>query len=275
MKTVKDQKLTQSTLGDIVCCPGGLEIKGQKIKGEIEQTLTWREKMLKLGMKGFVSYQDGVPRGFIEYMPAQTAPFPIEASGSAVLMCYHWVLKNKVDEEEHLAQEKRLIQLVIEEAKDRFSGIATLGWDHPTHFPIRLLEELGFQQLERYDYIALMWLLLKEKVPRPKMAPPRFKPQDLSSKGLLAVEFAWSSRCPYSIHNVARLEQIICEIPGKERIRTFLHRIDTHNEAIRWSISPWDWAWLFLNGGKVLIHEFPEPDEVKRLIEEKISKLQP
>ncbi len=274
MKTVKDQKLTQSTLGDIVCCPGGLETKGQKINGEIEQALTWREEMLKLGMNGFVSYQDGVPRGFIEYMPAETAPFPIEASGSAVLMCYYWVLKDKGDEKEHLAQEKRLIQLVIEEAEDRFSGIATLGWNHPTHFPIRLLEELGFQQLARYDYIVLMWLPLKKKVPRPKMAPLRFKPQDLSSKGLLAVELAWSSRCPYSIHHAFSLEQTIDEIPCKARIRTFLHRIDTRNEAIRWSISPWDWAWLFLNGGKVPIHEFPEPDELKRLIEEKISKLQ-
>ena len=122
-------------------------------------------------------------RGFIEYMPAETAPFPIIAPGAAVLMCYHWIPADRNHEEEHSVQEQRLVQRVIEEAKDRFSGIATLGWDNPVHFPIPWLEALGFQRLKKHDYIALMWLPLKEDTPRPKMTPPRFRPQDLSSRG--------------------------------------------------------------------------------------------
>jgi len=270
MKTIEERELTASNLNRIVCCPGGMEIKGQGLKGEIGRTITWREE--RLGMQGFVSYETGVARGFIEYMPAETAPFPIIAPGAAVLMCYHWIPEDRSDEEEHSVKEKRLIQLVIEKAKVRFSGIATLGWDNPLHFPIQWLEELGFQQLERHDHIALMWLPLKEGTPRQRMAPARFRPQDLSSEGLLALESASSSRCPYSIHNTARLNQIIEESPDKGRIRHFAHRIDTHEDAVRWSVPPWDWAWLFLNGEKVALHEL-KSDDLQQLIQGRISQL--
>jgi len=271
---MEDRRLTAENVKDIICCPGGLEVEGQKFKGEIGRTVLWREEMLKLGMKGFISYQGSLARGFIEYMPAEAAPFPIEAPGAAVLMCYHWIPADESDEEEHLAQERRLIELVREEAKGEFTGLATLGWDHPTHFPIAMLAELGFQQVERTDYIALMWLPLEEGAPQPRLAPARFKPQDLSSQGLLAIDHAWSSRCPYSIHHAARLKEAIAAIPEQDRalIRHFPHLIDTREEALRWSRSPWDWDWLFLNGEEVAIHEL-KGEELQGLIAEKIGKL--
>ena len=274
MDGVGDRLLTVENVKEIVCCPGGLEVEGQKFKGEIGRTVTWRKEMLKLGMRGFISYRDGLARGFVEYMPAETAPFPIEAPGVAVLMCYHWISANEGDEEEHLAQEKRLIKLVIEEAKGKFTGLATLGWDHPIHFPIAMLEELGFQQVERTDYIALMWLPLKEGAPRPRMAPAQFEPRELSSQGILAIESAWSSRCPYSIHHATRIEEAIAGIPKEERgrISHFPHLIDTHKDALRWSRSPWDWDWLFLNGEEVAIHEL-KGEELQGLIAEKIGEL--
>jgi len=271
MKTIEDRELTAATLNRIVCSPGGREIEGQDLKGEIGRTIAWREGMLTLGMQGFVSYENGVVRGFIEYMPSGTAPFPIIAPGAAVLMCYHWIPEGK-NEEEHAVQEKRLIRLMIERVEGRCSGIATLGWDNPVHFPIQWLEELGFQQLESDGHIALMWLPLREAIPGPTMAAPRFRPRDLSAEGLLAIDSASSSRCPYSIHNAARLERIIEESPGTDRIRHFAHRIDTHEDAVRWSISPWDWAWLFLNGEKIALHEL-KSEELQQLIAGKISQL--
>lgn len=217
MNKVEDLRLSAENTKDIVCCPGGLEVKGRKFKGDLGRTVIWREKMLRLGMRGFVSYQDGLARGFIEFMPAETAPFPIEAPGAAVLMCYHWIPTNESDAGEHLAHERRLIELVIAEATGKFTGLATLGWDHPTHFPIAMLEELGFRQVERTDYIALMWLPFREGAARPRLAPARFELQDLSSQGLLAIESAWSSRCPYSIHHAACLKEAIVRIPTENR----------------------------------------------------------
>ena len=267
------QPLTEETVREIPCCPGGLEVSGKRFKGDLGLTVHWREEMLRLGMRGFVSYQDGLARGFVEYMPADTAPFPIQAPGAAVLMCYHWIPADESDEEEHLAQKRRLIGLVIAAAKQEFTGLATLGWDHPTHFPITMLAELGFQQVERTDYIALMWLPF-QKAPKPRLAPAGFKPRDLSSQGLLAIESAWSSRCPYSIHHAARLKEAIAALAEQDRelIRHFPRRIDTREEALRWSRSPWDWDWLFLNGEEVAIHELPG-EELQRLIVEKIGEL--
>ncbi len=82
MKRIKDRPLTEDNVNDIICCPGGREIKGKNLEGRIERTIAWRMKMIKLGMSGFVSYQDGLARGSIEYMPAETAPFPIQAPGA-------------------------------------------------------------------------------------------------------------------------------------------------------------------------------------------------
>ena len=141
MDKVANRSLTEENVAQINCCPGGLEVQGKGLKGDLRRTITWRRDMLRQGMTGIVSYHDGVPRGFAEYMPAETAPFPIEAPGAVVLMCYHWEPIAKEDQEEHLAQEKRLVKLVETEARESFTGLATLGWDNPVHFPIQMLEE--------------------------------------------------------------------------------------------------------------------------------------
>ncbi len=168
-------------------------------------------------------------------------------------MCYHWKTEKENNEEEHLAQEKRLIDLVVEETKDEFAGIATLGWDNPTHFPISFLEEIGFQELERTDYLALMWLPFEEEATPPEIPPSQFEPQDFSSQELLTVESASSNRCPYSIHETTRLTRVIHNLPQEYRtqIRHFSHLIDTHQDALTYSLSPWDWAGRFLTERKL------------------------
>ncbi len=274
VSVLDDQRLTEENVGEIICCPGGLELAGKVFHGDLSAVLTWRREMLRLGMQGFVSYQDGVARGFVEYMPAEVAPFPIEARGATVLMCYHWVPAVQEDELDHLAQEKRLVHKVIEEAAERFSGLATLGWDNPVHFPIPLLTELGFRVLERDESIALMWLPLRRRAPRPRLAPATFVPQDLSSQGLLAIESAWSSRCPYSIHNATKLEQALAGLPEEAtvRIRHLPHRVDTHAEAVRWAIRPWNWEWAFANGEEIPIFRI-KMEELQDLVAEKLAKL--
>lgn len=274
MSVLDDQRLTEENVGEIICCPGGLELAGKVFHGDLSTVLTWRREMLRLGMQGFVSYQDGVARGFVEYMPAEVAPFPIEARGATVLMCYHWVPAVQEDELDHLAQEKRLVHKVIEEAAERFSGLATLGWDNPVHFPIPFLQELGFEVVERTDYVALMWRPFTAGAARPRLAPATFVPQDLSSQGLLAIESAWSSRCPYSIHNATKLEQALAGLSEEAtvRIRHLPHRVDTHAEAVRWAIRPWNWEWAFANGEKIPLHRL-KVGELQELIASKATRL--
>lgn len=257
-------RLTEDNFTDIICCPGGLEVKDKEFRGELYKTIEWRKEMLKRGMRGFVAYKDGTARGFIEYMPAEVAPFPIEAPGSAVLMCYHYAAEK---EEEHLPIEVEMIERVLDDTRNSYDGLVTLGWENPVHFPIDLLEEIGFETVEQDEYISLMWYDFGKGGTEPKMLCSDYTPKDLSNRGKISVELGYSSRCPYSIHNRATMDEVISEL-DTDNIDYIIHRIDTKEEAIRWAISSWNWDWLFINGKEV-----PGYKMRKEELKEKILKV--
>lgn len=271
MKGIQDIRLTENNVKDIICCPGGLEVKEKKFKGDITKTLSWRHDMIEKGMTGFVSYVGDFPRGFVEYMPAEKSPFPIERPGAVVLMCYHWASRDD-HEDEHLSQEKRLLDLVIEDVEDIYTGIATLGWDNQVHYPIEFLRDLGFQEVEKNDITSLMWLPFSNNTDEPVMAKNRYEITDLSLEGKLSIEAAYSSRCPYSIHNAARLKEVVKEIDDK-RIELSVYHIDTHEESIKYYVSPWNWEWLYLNGEEATYFQTTS-QELKRTILEKLDSLE-
>ncbi len=243
--------LTESTVGDVVCLPGGLELAGKQMLGDIEQVAVWRKRMIARGLRGVVAYVDGKSRGFAEFIPAEEAPAPILAPGAAVLLCYHWA-GTDVDDPEHLVQEKELVRASLEAARDEgFSGMATLGWDHPSHFPIPLLLELGFREITRDGTIALLWYPFRNGLPVPRLAEARYVPQDLSEQGMLAVETAYSTRCPYCIRHITRLRGVTDRHPDRARIRLAVYPIDTHEQAMAVRASPCDWWWTRFNGQEV------------------------
>jgi hypothetical protein len=116
------KQLGVGTLSDVACCPGGLELKGRTFRGNLEQAAEWHCRMIEVGMRGVVAYMGDEPRGFAEYMPAEVAPVPIEASDAAILMCYHWV-GMKAEDPEHLTRERKLIERVIEETRPHYSDL--------------------------------------------------------------------------------------------------------------------------------------------------------
>ncbi|MGM0405966.1 MAG: hypothetical protein ACQEQM_07495, partial [Thermoplasmatota archaeon] len=140
---IQDIRLTDQNVQDIICCPGGKELEGKSLTGYIQKALSWRMDMIDEGMTGFVSYKVDEPFGFIEYIPAESAPFPVHAPDDVFLMCYHWV-----GDGEHLKEERRLISLVIEDVMDRYTGISAFAWNHSTHFPQSLLKTFGFEVVE-------------------------------------------------------------------------------------------------------------------------------
>lgn len=244
------------SLLDVACCPGGLELKGKTFRGDLAQTIEWRRQMIDAGMRGVVAYDADVPRGFAEYMPAEAAPVPVEAPGAAVLMCYHWAGTDAQDPE-HLARERELVELVIEETRHGFKALVTQGWDAPSHFPIPFLEEMGFREVARHDAIALMWYPYEMGLPDPILAPAMHTPQDLSSDGLLAIDAAFSARCPYSISSEAHLKETVSVHPFKDQVRLTLHRIDTREDAFAYAVPPFDWGWVYLNGEEISLFELP------------------
>lgn len=235
--------LDTSTLGDLVCGPGGLKLDGKVLLGDLSEVARWHRERLTEGMRGLVAYRDGMPRGFVEIAPAEVAPLPIEAPGAAVLLCFHWAGTDP-DDPDHLEQERRMLEAAIAEARRHYTGLAALGWNHPTHYPIPLLTALGFRELERHEPIALLWLAFRKSGPLPRLGPARFSPRDLRRDGLVAVDAAWSSRCLYSLHFADRIS-----------LRTY--RIDTRDEAFRLAVSPWDWGWIYVNGTAINPFAFP------------------
>jgi hypothetical protein len=243
-------RLDQNTIGDVVCLPGGLELAGKTFLGDLAPVAEWHRRQLREGMRGFVAHADGRARGFVEFMPAEAAPFPIDAPGACVLLCFHWA-GTEPEDPAHLAQERRMLEAVIADARREFTGLAALGWNHPTHYPLALLTALGFREIVREEPIALVWLPFRDNARVPSLAPARFRPRDLSRDGRLAIDAAWSSRCPYSVSFAERLRAAIVCQKDRERISLREQRIDTHEEAFEHAASPWDWGWVYLNGRSV------------------------
>ncbi len=264
------EPLTSKNLDNIICCPGGVEVEGKSFCGDISRTLRWREEMFKLGMEGYLIY-DGETVGFLEYMPAETAPYPIDAPGSAVIMCFHYKSPESAKDVEHHDMEKHLLRSAVKKIKSNFNGVAALAWDHPVHFPVDMFREIGFSEVRSQDYIYLMWYSFDSDVEEPKMIGPNFEPSDTSEEKRLSVECGYSNRCPYSIHDYNKVKRAILELDD-EQVVFKEYRLDTREEAIEFSKEPWTWDWLFLNGDEI-DHMRKNKEELKAIIVEKLEEI--
>jgi hypothetical protein len=252
---VEYRPLDEANLTDLVCCPGGLELAGTEFTGRLDRVTEWHRERLREGMRGLIAYAEGEPRGFVEVTPADMAPFPIEAPGACVLLCFHWA-GTEPEDPQHLAEERRMIEAAIVDARREFAGMAALGWNHPTHYPIALFLELGFREIARDEPIALLWLPFRQEAPAPALARPRFRPRDLRGRGLLAIDQAWSARCPYSVHFAERMRAVVAAHRDRGRVDLRQYRIDTRDEAFRLAASPWDWGWTYLNGDEISLFQY-------------------
>jgi len=268
------KELTHENIEDVICCPGGAEVRQKDFCCDISPVLEWKEDMLESGMEGLVLYQEGEPIGFAEYMPVENAPYPIEGDDIAVIMCFHWYSNQERDEDEHHTTEKYILKAVIEEIRSGFKGATTLAWDHPVHFPIDMFEELGFSEIDSEEYISLMWLPLDKEAERPSIIGPNFEPSDMSNSGKLSVECGYSRRCPYSLHDYHKVKTIISDMDtDDDRIVFKAYKIDTRKDAINISKSPWTWDWLFLNGREV-DHMKKDKNELNKMIIQELENLE-
>lgn len=263
--------LDEENVKDVLCCPGGLEVKDGEFLGDISKTLLWRKDMIEKGMKGFIVYEKGVSKGFIEYMPAESAPYPIEAQGSAVIMCFHWATIGDSDESVHHKNEERLIEHLINRTKNRFSGLCVLAWDHPVHFTIDMFDKFGFEEVKKEDYILLMHLPFEGTHEEPFLLGPNIEPRDQSDENRLALDLGYSNRCPYSIHNKSKVEKAVEEM-NERKIDLETYRIDTRKEAIEFSVRSWNWDWCFING-EPFDHYKMELEEIKRELRDRSRQL--
>ena len=263
------KRMTSENIADVICCPGGLEVRHTDFCCDISLALRWRKEMLKYGMEGLILYQKGEPTGFIEYMPIENAPYPLKGVNLAVIMCFHWA--SQEDDDEHHQIESKLLERAIKEMRNDFEGAAALAWDHPVHFPIKMFEDVGFSEVSSQDYISLMWIPFDSTGKKPELLGPNFEPEDLSEEGELAVELGYSNRCPYSINDHEKMKDAVRELED-DRIVFRPHRIDTKEEAVEFSKHAWNWNWLFLNGEEIE-HMRKSKEELKEILKIELEKL--
>ncbi|MFO8110348.1 MAG: hypothetical protein R6U17_07520 [Thermoplasmata archaeon] len=244
MASEKYVPLDLGNVADIICCPGGIEIEGKGMKGDIGKTVSWRRDMLRMGMEGIIQYQEDVPVGFVEYMPTEQVPMPVVGPGTCTLMCFHW----KGEDMKHLEMEHELLKRVLEKCRKDHSGMAALGWDHPVHFPVSMMEELGFITVERQDYLHLMWTPFENGADCPEFAEPCQPPAPTDRK--IVIDQGYSNRCPYSIHYARKIRDIIDDV-GRKNVEYALHRVDTREESMKVTIRPWNWDWLYINDKRI------------------------
>ncbi len=237
--------LTYENLKDIICCPGGVELKGKDFKGDIGKIVSWTEGMIRDGMEGLIHYTDGAPVGFVQYMPTDKAPMPIVGPGTCTLMCFHW---KGEDDSKHLDMEYRLLEEALEISRVVYEGMAVLAWDHPIHFPVSMMDELGFNTVDTQDHLHLMWKPFDDDAVPPSLVDHTYDPMRSSSR--LIIEQGYSNRCPYSISHAQSIKDMVLDI-GDERIDHILHTIDTRDESIRYAVVPWNWDWLYIDGERI------------------------
>ena len=247
-------RLTRENVSRLNCVPGGLEFEGENLTGDMSGVVEWHVEMMKRGMTGRVFSRGDRIRGFVQYMPAETAPIPIIAPGSAVLLCFHYNVAPGEGENEHLGVERMMVERAAQEARSCFGGMTAVGWDHAVHFPIGLLEELGFRQVQREGDMALMWLPFAGSARLPELAPQTFHPRDLRREGRVAVDLSYSHRCPYDLHHRNRIRGLLDEM-DPERISYREVQMDTRAQVLAHRAPSWNWQWLYVNGREVAWHQ--------------------
>ncbi|MFO7792659.1 MAG: hypothetical protein R6W73_06740 [Candidatus Saliniplasma sp.] len=98
-----------------------------------------------------------------------------------------------------------------------------------------------------------------------------YSPSDLSHEGKLAIEQGYSHRCPYSIHNQQRVSNLITDIDD-ERISYKAIAIDYREEALKYTIEPLNWEWLYISGREIE-YFFKSKEELEEEIKSMLDDL--
>jgi hypothetical protein len=154
-------------------------------------------------------------------------------------------------------------------AREAEARAETLGWSHESHFPMRLLCDLGFHAIERQGDVMLMWRPTSAGSAEPRFAPVSYAPVDRTRDGVLEIDAAFSARCPYSLHFEQRMQETIARHPLRHAIELTLHRIDSREQALALAVPSCDWTWLFFNGEPIDLFSLPRDgwgDEISRRI---------
>ncbi len=140
--------LSDETMAAYLCCGSGET--PEQVDKETEKR-AWTERMIPLGMGAKIAYSEGRSAGFVNYLPIEVAPAPVEGKNALFIMCI-----NVGGDWEGKGIGRALVKAVEEQAASSgLGGVATIGTGG--HMPASLYEHLGFQTADRHHDCRLMW----------------------------------------------------------------------------------------------------------------------
>lgn len=152
---IEIRDLNDETMAAYLCC--GTQPTKEKVAAEVEKR-EWTERMMSKGLGVKVAFCDGHPAGFVNYLPVEVAPAPVEGQGCLFILCIH---VNDGDDETKVNYERRgvgksLVNAVAEYARAHgFTGLTTIGTEG--HMPGSFYEHLGFEVADHHEGFLLMW----------------------------------------------------------------------------------------------------------------------
>jgi len=174
--------------------------------------IDWIKKNFKRGYGAKLLYDRRRPVGFIDYLPIEYTPDPVEGKDIFFLNCIYvqrayW----------RKGYGRMLILAMEDEAKKKKKGVGLLAWDHPHWFmPASYFLNLGYEEATRRGKEVLLWKRLTQIKP-PYFIEGNYKHQLIPGK--LLVEAFFSGRCPHNSVIIERVKKVCKEFDDEVEFR--------------------------------------------------------
>jgi GNAT superfamily N-acetyltransferase len=221
--------------------------------------IDWIKKSLNKGYGAKLLYDGRKPIGFIDYLPIEYIPDPVEGKDIFFLNCIYiqrayW----------GKGYGRMLILALEDEAKKKDKGVALLAWDHSHWFmPASYFLNLGCEEVARRGKEVLLWKKFAERKP-PYFIEGKYKPHLVS--GRLLVEAFFSGRCPHNSVIVERVKRVCEEFQNGMEFREI--STEDFKLAKKSGIS----FGILFNGKRKLLGA-PTEEEIRREVKSALNKL--
>lgn len=182
----------------------------------------WFDEMFKRGLRGWIAWEGNAPVGYVEYVPVEEAPYPVQGQNANFLTCL-WVLPKF----KRLGVGGSLLSACV---GDSPSGVATIAY-HGEHKPVDFFTHFGFRESDRVDESSL----LVNGDPQVRLQRSFYRAHESSER--LSIDVLFNPECPWSTRTAERVMMAVKEHPA-------------HDEIDLWVGDAWECgAHLGLHGG--------------------------
>ncbi len=163
----------------------------------------WFDDMFAKGLRGWVAFKDRAPIGYVEYIPIDVAPFPVNGRNANFLTCL-WVLPAY----QHTGVGGDLLAACL---GDSTHGVATIAYEG-AHKPADFFVHFGFRPVERLDDSVL----LVHGPAEAELQRVYYRAHENAQR--LAVDVLFNPECPWSTRTAERLIASIKEHPAHDQV---------------------------------------------------------